>query len=106
MPDSAFAADGSGGGSGGGGGGGGGGGTTDGGGGGSGGGGGATDGGGGGGGGNACVTQCTTDQQCENSCPAVSNGTHCCDTSNGTCYTYSAAVCPGPPVDGGNNLPD
>ncbi len=32
------------------------------------------------------ATQCTSDQDRENSCPLVPNGVNCCDTSTGICY--------------------
>ncbi len=48
-----------------------------------------------------CVTQCTSDTDCENSCPSVPNGVNCCDTSTGICYAYSGSACPAPVVDAG-----
>ena len=48
-----------------------------------------------------CVPQCTTDQDCENSCPAVPNGVNCCDTSTGICYAYAGQACPAPVQDAG-----
>ncbi len=41
-----------------------------------------------------CVQQCTSDQDCQNSCPLVPNGTNCCDTSTGICYAYAGTSCP------------
>jgi len=48
-----------------------------------------------------CVTSCTTDEDCQNSCPEVPNGVNCCDTSTGICYAYSSTECPAPVTDGG-----
>ena len=48
-----------------------------------------------------CVSQCTTDDDCANSCPQVPNGVNCCDTSTGICYAYSDTVCPAPVQDAG-----
>lgn len=48
-----------------------------------------------------CVQQCTSDQDCANSCPLVPNGVNCCDTSTGICYAYSGTACPAPVVDAG-----
>lgn len=47
-----------------------------------------------------CVPQCASDADCQNSCPAVSTGANCCDTSIGICYVGTASVCP-VPTDGG-----
>ena len=48
-----------------------------------------------------CVSQCTTDDDCANSCPQVPNGVNCCDTSTGICYAYSSQQCPVPVQDAG-----
>ncbi len=48
-----------------------------------------------------CVSQCTSDTDCESSCPNVPNGVNCCDTSTGICYAYSANACPAPVQDAG-----
>lgn len=49
-----------------------------------------------------CETiQCTSDQDCENACPPVQNGSNCCDTSTGICYAYNSTVCPAPVQDAG-----
>ena len=48
-----------------------------------------------------CVPQCTSDDDCSGSCPAVPNGVNCCDTSTGICYAYNASVCPAPVADAG-----
>jgi len=44
-----------------------------------------------------CVSSCSSDIQCQNSCAAPSSGISCCDTSTHTCYTNSQSVCPAPP---------
>ena len=49
----------------------------------------------------SCVPTCSTDQDCQNSCPAVPNGINCCDTSTGICYAYASQVCPAPIPDAG-----
>jgi hypothetical protein len=43
-----------------------------------------------------CVSSCSTHSQCQDSCPAPSSGTSCCDTSTNTCFTSQAAQCPAP----------
>jgi len=48
-----------------------------------------------------CVPTCTSDQDCENSCPAVPNGVNCCDTSTGICYAFASSTCPAPVTDAG-----
>lgn len=48
-----------------------------------------------------CVAECTSDDQCQNSCPEVPNGINCCDTSTGICYAYSSQECPAPVQDAG-----
>ena len=48
-----------------------------------------------------CIPQCTSDDDCSGSCPAVPNGVNCCDTSTGICYAYSASSCPAPVADAG-----
>lgn len=50
--------------------------------------------------GTQCVSNCTTDQECQLSCPAAPfNGINCCDTSSGVCYASSTSSCGA--VDGG-----
>jgi hypothetical protein len=44
-----------------------------------------------------CVSMCTVDTDCQNSCPSPSNGVSCCDTTSGQCYTSAQSVCPAPP---------
>jgi hypothetical protein len=54
---------------------------------------------------NACVQTCQADDDCANSCPAVSTGANCCDLATNTCYR-AQAVCPVPdPADSGPTNP-
>jgi hypothetical protein len=47
-----------------------------------------------------CISGCTADEQCQNSCPQDPNGgSNCCDVTSGTCMLMVGA-CPGP-TDGG-----
>jgi hypothetical protein len=57
--------------------------------------------GGGDSGGGTCGA-CTTDQECQSSCPPVSGGqgTNCCDVGSGVCYATTQSTCP-TPSDGG-----
>jgi hypothetical protein len=44
--------------------------------------------------GTKCVTTCTTDTECQNSCPVNPNGgANCCDTATGTCYGSADQAC-------------
>lgn len=52
-----------------------------------------------------CVNHCTTDSDCQNSCPSVASGINCCDTATSTCYPASTATCPVPQPDSGNPTP-
>ncbi len=48
-----------------------------------------------------CAQTCQADDDCANSCPALSTGASCCDLATNTCYT-AQAVCPVPdPTDAG-----
>lgn len=47
-----------------------------------------------------CVAKCTTDSECQSSCPTPSSGLSCCDVATGTCYTNGSGTCP-VPDDGG-----
>ena len=47
-----------------------------------------------------CVPSCTSDTDCQNSCPSVPNGINCCDTATGICYANASSTCP-VPVDAG-----
>ncbi|MEO6950639.1 MAG: hypothetical protein ABI321_02420 [Polyangia bacterium] len=42
----------------------------------------------------ACAPSCTSDSDCQNSCPATNQGTACCDTQTNTCFPTTASVCP------------
>ena len=46
-----------------------------------------------------CVASCTTDAQCQNSCPVLTNGIHCCDSATNTCFPSQAMMCPAPVQD-------
>ena len=47
-------------------------------------------------GGGVCTPKCTTDFDCDSTCPAASSGNaNCCDTATGVCYV-SATACPAP----------
>jgi len=48
-----------------------------------------------------CVAKCTSDLECENSCPAAPAGVNCCDVSTGACYANSNSSCPKTSDDGG-----
>ena len=50
-----------------------------------------------------CETiQCTSDQDCQNVCPPVTNGgANCCDTTTGICYAFASSTCPAPVADAG-----
>ncbi len=52
-----------------------------------------------------CVAQCTSDSECQNSCPVVTSGINCCDTTTGTCYPASTSTCPVPQPDSGQPPP-
>ncbi len=41
-----------------------------------------------------CATSCASDEDCQTTCPPVTNAVSCCDTSTETCYTYSSLQCP------------
>lgn len=49
-----------------------------------------------------CVSQCSSDSECENSCAPVSTGANCCDTSTKKCYR-NASACPVVEVDSGTS---
>lgn len=53
--------------------------------------------------GGATCGSCTTDSECESSCPPVQGGgTNCCDTGSGVCYATTQSSCPSPVVDSGS----
>jgi hypothetical protein len=44
--------------------------------------------------GGTCVSSCTTDLDCQNSCPPVAGGgTSCCDVGGAFCYTTAETTC-------------
>jgi hypothetical protein len=54
--------------------------------------------------GGQCVSHCTSDLDCQNSCPAVTGGSNCCDVPTGHCYASPTATCPTPNLDAGNGI--
>ena len=52
-----------------------------------------------------CVAHCTTDNDCQSSCPGVDGGVSCCDTASSVCFNSATAACPAPAVDGGGPPP-
>jgi hypothetical protein len=52
-----------------------------------------------------CVTKCSADLDCQNSCPSPLSGAYCCDVSTGTCYNNATSVCPTPTPDAGDPPP-
>jgi hypothetical protein len=38
-----------------------------------------------------CKANCTTDLECQQTCPPAPNGVNCCDKTSGSCY--AAATC-------------
>ncbi len=53
---------------------------------------------------NACVAlQCTSDVDCQNTCPPVQNGVECCDTATSQCYAYAQTSCPAPVPEAGTD---
>ena len=46
-----------------------------------------------------CVQGCTTDNECQSSCPAAPNGIYCCDVKSGICYAPAESTCPAPNSD-------
>ena len=55
--------------------------------------------------GKTCVTKCTADTECQNSCPAQQNTIFCCDVKTGSCYGAKQTVCPSPTDDDGGGPP-
>jgi hypothetical protein len=53
---------------------------------------------------NTCVSPCTSDLACQNSCAAVAGGVNCCDLQTGMCYP-SMNACMAPMMDAGQ-MPD
>ena len=51
-----------------------------------------------------CISPCTSDDECQRTCPPVPGARiSCCDVSTGTCYA-SRVDCPAP-IDGGEPPP-
>jgi hypothetical protein len=46
-----------------------------------------------------CVSSCTTNAQCQNSCPEAASGISCCDLATNSCFTSQTMQCPAPPAD-------
>ncbi len=51
-----------------------------------------------------CVTSCTKDADCANSCPSIPNGVQCCDTNTKACFGSKTLSCP-KPADAGIDPP-
>ena len=51
-----------------------------------------------------CVTSCSSDSECQNSCAPVSSGANCCDTGTKKCYR-NANSCPAEQPDAGSDSP-
>lgn len=49
-----------------------------------------------------CVSHCTTDTDCQNSCAPLPNGVSCCDIPSGSCYGAQGQTCPTPTQGGGD----
>jgi len=43
-----------------------------------------------------CVSSCSNNDECVNSCPSPASGTSCCDTTTHQCFTSQSNVCPAP----------
>jgi hypothetical protein len=52
-----------------------------------------------------CVSKCSSDDDCQNSCPSPSSGAYCCDEATGTCYNNASSTCPQPSPDAGDPGP-
>ncbi len=44
-----------------------------------------------------CPPQCTTDTDCQATCPAIAGTVQCCAASIGQCYAFKGDLCPPPP---------
>ncbi len=55
------------------------------------------------GGGATCVPTCSSNTDCQTSCPTFTSAVTCCDSSSHTCYMYTGSMCPasGGTSDGG-----
>ena len=45
-------------------------------------------------GGSACPSSCTTDSECQATCPASPGALNCCDAVTMACFTSASTVCP------------
>ena len=41
-----------------------------------------------------CAPKCTTDQECQSSCPESTGNPYCCDLATTTCYQSTLPMCP------------
>ena len=41
-----------------------------------------------------CAPKCTTDQECQSSCPEGTGNPYCCDLATTTCYQSTLPMCP------------
>lgn len=54
------------------------------------------------GGGGVCKANCTSDTDCQSTCPAApNNGVNCCDIGSGVCFASSQSTCPASGSDAG-----
>ena len=58
------------------------------------------------GGGGVCVSSCTTNTECQSSCPAIAGALNCCDAVTMACFQSAATACPGETMveDGGHGM--
>jgi hypothetical protein len=50
-----------------------------------------------------CAPNCSSDSDCQSTCPAVSGALNCCDPGSGVCFTSSESVCPDQVPEGGTS---
>jgi len=48
-----------------------------------------------------CPSDCTSNHECQNMCPALTHGRYCCDVPTGTCYAIPGHHCPQSILDAG-----
>lgn len=46
-----------------------------------------------------CTPSCTSDSDCQSTCPSTGGATACCDLSAHTCFNTTEAACPVPATD-------
>lgn len=46
-----------------------------------------------------CTPSCTSDSDCQSTCPSTGGATACCDLSTNTCFNSTEATCPAPASD-------